>query len=339
MRNRKECSMTAKSKWRMLLPLVAFGITIPHRAYAATPQEQAAAQALYDEARTLIKAENFGPACPKLEESQRLEPTVVTLFHLATCYERTDRKASAWSAYLEVASASKRAGRTDREKLARDQAAALQPKLSKITLTVAPGARVEGLVVTRDGNRVGEGQWGTSIPVDNGKHVIEASAPGKTTWRDETNVKGDGATVSIDVPVLSDAPKQAPIAAAPAKRDSTAQTQASETTRNDGQSRRTLGYVLGGVGLVGVGVGAAFGFSALSKNAASNEPGRCTGNSCSAEGLEMRSSAVTSGNISTLALLGGGALVATGAVLWFSAPKSKVQAAPTVGGAMLRAIW
>src|SRR6476620_2846381 len=64
---------------------------------------RAAAQALFDSARTLMAQGNFNDACPKLEESQRLDPGVGTQFNLAVCYEAIGRNASAWSLFLEVA--------------------------------------------------------------------------------------------------------------------------------------------------------------------------------------------------------------------------------------------
>src|SRR6516164_3682204 len=79
-------------------------LTVPAVAHAqASPQDQAVAQSLYDEAKTLMNAKNFVQACPKLEESQRLDPSPATEFHLADCYEQVGRTASAWAAFLEVA--------------------------------------------------------------------------------------------------------------------------------------------------------------------------------------------------------------------------------------------
>ena len=318
-------------------------LTTSVSAYAApTPQDQAAAQVLYDDGRAMMKAQAYAQACPKFEESQRLDPTVVTLFNLADCYEHTDRKASAWSAYLEVAASSKRAGRSDREAVAREKANALQPKVSKLIVNVPANVRAEGLVVLRDGQPVGDAQWGSAIPVDNGKHVFEAKAPGKKPWRDETLVKGDGALVTIEVPLLADAPKAPDPPTLVAGVDKSGNPAAASDTATEGNSRRTISLVIGGVGVAGLAVGAAFGLTALSKNAASNESGRCVNNQCTQEGLELRSSARSSGTASTVAFIAGVGLVGTGAVLYLTAPKgTKVSAGPAVGsgtaGGVLRA--
>lgn len=66
---------------------------------AEDPGNAAAAQGLFDEARALMAAGQAAEACPKLEESQRLDPGSGTLMNLARCYEQTNRIATAWSTY------------------------------------------------------------------------------------------------------------------------------------------------------------------------------------------------------------------------------------------------
>jgi hypothetical protein len=281
-------------------------------------QDSAAAQALYDDAQKLMTAGNFAAACPKLEESQRLDPTASTEFHLADCYEKSGRTASAWAAFLEVAAASKRAGRTDREQIARDRAAALEPKLSHLTIVVPDAAKVAGLAVKRDGELVREGQWGTPVPVDPGKHSLEASAPGKQTWSTSVDVPAGGKAASVDVQPLAEgasAPPPQPGAEAPP---------------SSWPTQKTIALVVGAVGVVGVGVGSYFGVTALSKN--SDSSSHCNGNSCDATGVGLRSDAVSDGNISTVAIGVGAAAVVGAAVLWFTAPKGTgVEVAPAVG--------
>src|SRR3954471_7930283 len=140
---------------------------------------RAAAQALFDSARTLMAQGNFNEACPKLEESQRLDPGVGTQFNLAVCYEAVGRNASAWSLFLEVAASAHRAAERAREEVARTRAASLEPKLSKLRIVVPDDARTDGLRVLRGTVAVGPGQWGVALPTDPGTYAITASAPGK----------------------------------------------------------------------------------------------------------------------------------------------------------------
>src|SRR5689334_17798166 len=116
----------------------------------------AAAQALFDQGKALMTAGKTSEACPKFEESYKLDPGSGTLINLAACYERAGRLASAWGTYQEAAAFATRDGNEARSRGARDLAAALAPKLSRLTLEIPPDSRVSGLVVTRDGVDVGE---------------------------------------------------------------------------------------------------------------------------------------------------------------------------------------
>src|SRR5258706_2634131 len=69
----------------------------------ATLADKAAAQTLFDDGRKLMAAGKFGEACPKLAESQTLDPGVGTPVNLADCYEPGGQTASAWTAFLEAA--------------------------------------------------------------------------------------------------------------------------------------------------------------------------------------------------------------------------------------------
>src|SRR5262249_24412526 len=63
-------------------------------ARAETPEQ--AADRLFKEAEVLARAGRYAEACPKLEESERLDPGIGTQFNLADCYERTGRVAHAY---------------------------------------------------------------------------------------------------------------------------------------------------------------------------------------------------------------------------------------------------
>jgi hypothetical protein len=300
----------------------------PRGAIAANAQDSAVAQSLFDDASKLMTAGNFNEACPKLEESQRLDPEQVTEFKLGECYEKAGRTASAWTTFLDLAEVSRKANRPDRERVARDRATQLEPKLTRLTVDVPTDVRVPGLVVKRDGEVVGEGQYGVAVAVDPGKHVVEASAPGKKTWSDSRVVTGEGATSTLKVEPLVVDPN-ASATGVPTDHGSGPEPTGGE---NKGSPLKTVGLVAGGLGIVGIGVGTVMGILAIGKNNDSNN-GHCdkTTNLCDSTGLGMRSDAGTFGNVSTIGFIAGGVLLAGGATLWLLAPSSSVQAAPTVG--------
>jgi len=314
---------------------LALGSSLVSRwSLAQSSEDRATAQALFDDGRALMQANRAADACPKFEESQRLDPGTGTLLNLANCYERVGRNASAWALYVEVMTASRAANRADREALAKEHADALLPKLSKLSIEVPTPTQVPGLVITRDGQPIRQAQWGTALPIDPGKHQLAATAPGKQSWQLEIEISKPGQTETTKVPVLADAPAgaapQQPLAAG-----------ASPSVEAEARRSklRSASYIAGGLGVVGVGVGTFFGLSALSKNSASNAD--CAGADCNDTGYAKRNSARNAGTVSTIAFIAGGVALGAGVVLFLSSTPNKepgalrVSASAAPGGAWL----
>lgn len=319
------------------------------RAHAEPKREvRAAAVALFDEARGLMAAGRYAEACPKLEESQRLDPGVGTLFNLSDCNEHIGRTASAWIGYREVASTSLATRQVERERVARARAAALEPKLTRLRILVAPNAAVPGLEVRRNGEPVGPPLWGTAVPLDPGQHVVRAAAPGRDPWATTVTLSGPGATLDVTVPLLAaaqglDAPPPVPAAQlepsvppAPAPKSTAAPAlpSAAERPRADEPAtprawQRPLGMALAGLGVVGLAVGTGIGVSA--KSTFGDAAGHCNDQGqCDGEGLSIRHDAVVRGNLATGVFVAGGVLAAGGVVLWLTAPPGRAHA-PTAG--------
>lgn len=168
----------------------------------ADKAQELAAQTLYDKALELIKAGKPASACPLLSESQRLDPGAGTQYRLAECFEKTGRPGDAWKLYTEVAEASKRAGRKDREEQASERAEIVKKLLPRLTITIPPElTKADGLAVTRDGKTVPREEWNREIPVEPGDHAVEAQATGKKAWRGTMTARA-GATAEVRVPVL-----------------------------------------------------------------------------------------------------------------------------------------
>jgi serine/threonine-protein kinase len=140
--------------------------------------DKSAAVTLFDEAQQLMEAGRYAEACPKYAESNRLDAQLGVLLHLADCYEKTGKLASAWVCFRDAADLADR--RADERSLtAKQRAQALESRLSRLTVTVPQAADVTGLEVRRDGALLTESLWGVAIPVDSGRHTITATAPGK----------------------------------------------------------------------------------------------------------------------------------------------------------------
>lgn len=76
---------------------------------------------------------------------------------------------------------------------------------------------------------------------------------------------------------------------------------------------RTLGWWLGGAGVAATTVGGFFLYRAATKNDQSSSD--CNGNVCEGQGFELRTQARTAGNLATVFMLPGAALLGTGVVL------------------------
>jgi hypothetical protein len=301
-------------------------------AFAQTSATDAAtAQALFDEAKRLSEAGDYASACPKLAESNRLDPGGGTLTALAVCHESLGKTASAWAEFIQVASDARLAHRGDREKFAKQHIAVLEPKLSKLTVIVDPGASgVAGLEVRRDDVVVGKPTWGIAVPVDPGDHTIEARARGKQTWSTHVNVGGAADMQTVTVPPLDDAPT--------ATTETTPSDKSSDTTKDDsntppdaspGHAQRVAAVVVGSAGVVMAAVGVGFGVSALSNASSANQA--CPNPTCGNQaGLNDESSAKSAALLSDVMFGGAIAAVGVGVVLFVTAPHGAASApAPT----------
>ncbi|HXX66627.1 MAG TPA: hypothetical protein VEK07_05580 [Polyangiaceae bacterium] len=322
------------------------------RASVARGDDSAAAQALFDQGKSAMAAHNYAEACAKFEDSLRLEYGLGTLLNLADCYEAQGKTASAWTKFLEVAAKARAAGQADRARIGRQRAAALASKLSNLVIDVPAAARVEGLVVARDGTATLPAEWGTAIPQDPGTHVISASAPGKKNWSTTVNVPREAATTHVEVPALAALPSE-PVAGptpwqpSPPTRAFASSPPPSSRPPHE-RSRlgiqRILGIASGVVGLAGVGVGTYFGLYSLAKH---NDATRvCATTLCdTSQGVGLWHDATTAGNTSTVAFIVGAVGVGGGLALWLTAPglersggpSAQIEIAPRM--IRLRAAW
>lgn len=313
-------------------------------AVRAQGSDKALAEEMFRQGQALMQAQRYSEACPKLAESQRLDPGTGTLLNLGVCHEREGKLATAWAEFHEVITLAQRDGRQDRVAYAKERIAAVEPRLSRLKIELPPSADVPGLEVRLDGNLVGRPALGVPVPVDPGPHDVSASAPGKRSWNGTVVAPEGPANVAVVLPVLEDTPAE-PAAAVPPVAVSPAHPPTSDKPRGDGSTQRVVGYVLGGVGIVGVAVGGVFGLSAISQFNESNEQG-CTGNQCTEEAAEIRRDAQSAGTISTVAFVVGGAALAGGAVILLTAPRgqsggasARLRVTPQGGNLELGATW
>jgi hypothetical protein len=221
----------------------AGGSTLP----TTTSDNRAVAEMLFFTARGLMEAGRFPEACSKLAESYRLDAASGTLLNLAVCHESEGRVASAWGEFRQALSDARKANRVDREELAKEHIAKLEPDLPFLTIVVPDFARVKDLEILRNGVALGSGGWGTELPIDPGKVEIVARAPGFLP-KTKSIVIQKKQHLSTTIDKLDPAPVVETVAVG----------------EPGWSSKRKTGAVLFVAGLAGVGAGTYFGFSALS---------------------------------------------------------------------------
>jgi hypothetical protein len=308
-----------RSPWTRRTRTAAFAITLAGVSLwsaSAFAGDEAAAEALFAEGKRLAAEGKLAEACPKFAESNRLDRGAGTLIHLADCYEKNHQSASAWATFKEAASAAQGLGRADWEKLASARAAALEPKLAKLTIRVTdPADKIE---VTRDGTPTSSASWSVPIPVDVGTHVVAASAPGRKPFKASVTVSKDGERDEVVVPPLDVAPIAAVGSPSPAPANGDTQSGSTQS----GSTQRTVGYVVGGVGIAGLAAGAITGLIAIGKNNDSKKDCPTSGACASNDAVDSADSAKSFGTVSTIAFIGGAVCTAVGAVLIFTAKSS-----------------
>jgi hypothetical protein len=203
----------------------------------------------------------------------------------------------------------------------------LSSRLDGRSIEIGPGEKVF-VFATHDGRRVSQ------------KAVIKEGEKAQrvTVTFERSNGAVGGAHAPVVQPPASAPPR--PVSAPPAA--PAPATQRAAGPQDDGASLRAVGYVAGGLGIVGLGLGAIFGVTALG----AKSDAHCDANDeCDPAKLaDARSSAT----LATVGFVAGGALLAGGAALVLFAPSrssssARLDAAPSVSqntaGLLLRGRW
>jgi len=316
-----------------MVALTLSSLCVPRAAFAQSPSphEIATAEVLFQDAKKLMAAAKYAEACPKLVESQKLDPGGGTLVTLALCHEAEGKTASAWAEFGEALTIALKDGRVDRATVAREHAARIEPKLSLLTIRVPPlVADLGALQILEDGVALGRAAWGTALPVDPGEHVIEARAPGKKSWTRILLIAPNGDRQATEVAPLEDdivpqVPKAAPV--------------------DSGSAKRKAAWITGGVGVVLVGAAGYFGWQAIADHDEAKRlcPGP-TSTCVNIDGVNLNESSRREADLATAGFALGGVALGVATYLLLTSPSSKTVAlAPALagrtGGAALTLHW
>jgi hypothetical protein len=299
------------------------------RAAGDSDTNAAAAEASFQEGRKLMEAKRYAEACPKFAASQKSAPAIGTLLNLADCYEKNNQLASAWTKFHEAIALAQRLGRSNREQTARERADKLESRIIKLSIL----AHASGLDVKLDGNPVDPAVLGTPIPVDAGKHTLEATAKGKKPFAKDFEVSYAKKNPSIDIPPLEDEgkdPKETKDPKDNESKDDKEKTPEPKKERRGWSTQKTIGIVAAGAGVVALGVGTFLGLRTRSTwNDAQNN--HCNGTACDQDGVDLAAQAKSSGNLATIFFIAGAVLGGGGAVLFLTGGSAKATASGAGG--------
>ena len=278
-----------------------------------TPQERALAESLFQDGKRLVKEGDYTTACAKFTESQRLDPQLGTLLHMAACHQKLGRTASAWAEYTEAASLAGRAGERERERIARERAASLETQLSRLVLEVRDPP--SDFSVSIDGKAIGTASLETPFAIDPGSHLVEATATGRGRWSLKIEVPDGPHLMKVSIPALppeGEHREEKPAGPTPPE--------PKPDPRDDGDTQRIAGFVVGGVGIAVTVVGGIFGLLAVLQADKADE--HCEGIYCDDEGLAGHERAHDSAAASTVLFIVGLATVAAGLTVVLTAPST-----------------
>lgn len=305
-------------------------VALAGTAAAAPPRDETTvAQLLFDDGVALKDRGHFAEACPKLEESQRIDPGLGTQYHLADCYEKQGRSAAAWTLFGELARQAAVSGQKERETAARDRAAELTPRVPRLIIAVPADSDAGGLTISVDGVATPRASWNTPLPIDPGAHEIVARV-GKRAWRMGMIIDGRSRTETLVVPDLLERDASRRPQGAAANTTGAAVTTTALIARsapleaprteepNTTNGRRVAGFAIAAVGIVGLGAGALFTVRSLDEAHAAEDLG-CTTRSCkSQDGLDARSRAESARNVAIASFAIGAVATSAGIYLVLS---------------------
>jgi hypothetical protein len=360
---------------KISLPIAAATLlAAPHLARAGDASAAAAAQALFDEGKDLSRDGHYEEACPKFEESQRLDPGIGTQFHLADCWQHVGRTASAWALFRDVESQAHGMAQRARERVARDRASALQPFLSKLVIIVHDDGISVPMDVRRDGTPVGRDQWGIALPIDPGPHLVTMTATNKRPWQARVEAGANGKTVTVDLPALAELPdvEQQPApgvagsaapapprqASPPAERPRAgAEGVTSEMPPNTGEpvienrgnAQRAVGWFFVGTGTAALAASAYFAGKWIADRSLQSD--HCSHGACDPAGLGYNDDARKQATTAEVALAAGATAFIVGALFVTTAPSPRIVvknvatldvapvAGPAQGGVTIHGAW
>lgn len=319
-----------------LAVLLAFNCMTSVTAAQPGKNDAGAARVLFNEGKSLWESGDRQGACQRFDESLDRVPNVSVWIKVARCREHEGKLAAAAKAYESARALNKAEQSPERraalETIIAAESAKLEPRVPRLRIVVE-GAP-EGLSASLDGMPIGQESLDSPLLVDPGKHEISVVAPQyveetKTVTFRERTTADEVVEVSFRLaatpktaaplpPNTHGQPTTPPQAIEPTTTPSPgAPHGAPSATGLDDQMgpRHTTGYVVGGVGAVGLTTAGVLGIATLAYVKKSNPHCKHEGGTCDDTGMELRE---TAGKLQTAGIVAAavsGVALATGIIL------------------------
>jgi hypothetical protein len=277
----------------------------------AQPNQKVEALQHYERGMSQLKSKAFREAIAELNQAYELGHEFAVLYDIGQAYLWIDEPARAVKSFKKYLSEGGKHVPSSRRKEVEQEIVMQEGRIAIVIIH----AKQEGVMIKADGGEVGRTPLPEGLDLNAGTHVLSASAQGFQTWEQKLELAG-GDRRNIEV-VLS--PAEPTVGAAdepgpPAPADSAAV----GASRPALLERRTVGYVLGGVGVAALVVGSVFGVRAISKR--NDSDAQCPANHCSQLGVDLNNQAKTSALVADITIGVGLASAAVATYLLLTSP-------------------
>ncbi|MEY4508459.1 MAG: hypothetical protein RLZZ450_581 [Pseudomonadota bacterium] len=178
----------------------------PHASTAiaqdVAPETLLQSNALFAQGKRELEAGATVAACVSFSESYRLVPRGGTLLNLGLCHEQAGHLSEAWRTLRLALSTAAAEGRSDRIPLASEHIAAVESKLSWVSLSLPHDVDPSLVAVRLDGAPIAHGEWG-AVPLEVGEHVLTAEALGFESWSQKVVISAPQLRLHVGVGPLT----------------------------------------------------------------------------------------------------------------------------------------
>ena len=302
------------------LPVAAAIVAASTLGAPAWADDNAAAEALFQQAKMLTEQQRYDEACPKFAASYKLDRTLGTLLNLADCEEHINHVASAWAHWGEAVELAQKSG-DKRDAFAGGHRDALVKRLPMLQLDIPVASAA--LDVYRDGVKIDPAAYGVPLPSDPGGHVVSVRRGAEILANKRVVVReGETTALALDlVAIEKAAPPPVTSYEAPPS------------------GLRTGGIVLAGVGAATVLAAAGLEIAAIVNKGAADAPDACVKKHCTPGGIVIAQRANTLATAGQWVGIGGIVMAAVGVSLYIASPGRRAVPRPappvTVSGWLL----